>query len=237
MINLILKKTLRSRQNRFKVDVRLLTASDTLFLWGHSGSGKTTVLNMIAGITVPEKGTVQIDDEIWFNSESKTNLPVPKRDIGYLFQDYRLFDHMNVAQNVAYAMKRKDLAYLGFLLDATGLSPFRESDVSKISGGQKQRVALARALARKPRLMLLDEPFSSLDFSRKQKLIEIYQSLQKKLKFKSIIVTHTIREAVLMNGAIAEIADGRIIALQEPSHNAIPIAPHCRLLKTLGKVY
>jgi molybdate transport system ATP-binding protein len=236
MILLSLEKTLKSRGTYFNIDIHISTSSDTLFLWGHSGAGKTTILNMIAGISVPDRGRIQIDDDIWFDAETHTNLPIQKRSIGYLFQDHRLFTNMTVEQNVAYPMRQKDSGYINFLLDVTGLSRFRSSDVSKLSGGQKQRVALARAFARKPALVLLDEPFSSLDFPRRQALIEIYQSLRHDFGFKSIIVTHTIREAILMNGAIAEISDGRVTAQKDPPLKAVSVVPDCRLLKAIDLV-
>ena len=233
MIFLCLKKTLKSRHQSFTVDIRISTASDTLFLWGHSGAGKSTILNMIAGISIPDEGKIQIGDAVWFDTETHTNLQVQKRNIGYLFQDHRLFANMTVEQNVAYPMTRKDKDFVAFLLDATGLSPFRAGRVAALSGGQRQRVALARALARKPGLVLLDEPFSSLDFPRRQALIDVYQSLKQALGFRSVIVTHTIREAVQMNGAIVEISDGRVTAHKEPRPGAVPVVPHCRLLKEI----
>ena len=235
MIALTVYKTLKHRHNAFDIDIRLTTPSDTLFLWGPSGAGKTTILNMVAGICTPERGTVRIGDAVWFDSRTGINLPIQKRHIGYLFQDYRLFTNMTVEQNIAYPMRHKDRAYHHFLLDATGLSDLRKCGIITLSGGQKQRVALARALARKPSLLLLDEPFSSLDLPRREALIDIYQSLQRDLGFKSIIVTHTIREAVLMNGAVAELCDGRLSSCREPPHHTPPVARYCRLVNEMKR--
>ncbi|MBN1501858.1 MAG: ATP-binding cassette domain-containing protein [Spirochaetes bacterium] len=236
MIELKLKKNLVHGKSVFALNVDMSTSAETLFLVGHSGSGKTTILNMIAGLLTPDSGLICIDNRILFDSKLRICLPACRRKAGYLFQDNRLFRHMNVEQNISYAAGKKDRDFIGILIETAGLGEIKNYPVSKLSGGQKQRVALARALAVRPDILLLDEPFSSLDFERTQDLIRLYKNLRSLLRFKSIIVTHTVREALLLEGDIAEIKNGKCISLITPEKDIRNNIGYCSLLRKLNMV-
>ncbi|MDZ4378071.1 MAG: ABC transporter ATP-binding protein, partial [Xanthomonadaceae bacterium] len=140
-----------------------VAAGETVAIVGASGAGKSTLLRMLAGLSQPNSGRIVVDGEPWFDSAKKINLPPQQRAIGFVFQDYALFSNLTVRQNVAYAADKGQASWVVRLLAMTGLTELQDSLPARLSGGQKQRVALARALARKPKLLLLDEPLSALD--------------------------------------------------------------------------
>ena len=146
-----------------KMNVRIPENQITC-ITGHSGAGKTTLLRMIAGLTRPDKGIIQIGEIVVFDSLQKINIPPQKRNIGFMFQDYALFPNMTVEGNIAFAQSgKKDKDQINRLIEIFGLEALRKQKPNKLSGGQKQRVALARALARKANILLLDEPLSAID--------------------------------------------------------------------------
>ena len=146
-------------------------------IYGESGSGKTTILRLIAGLSKPDSGLIQSSDEIFFNSELNINIEVQKRNIGFVFQDYALFPNMTVEENILFALtnkfeKKEKASYIDQLMTIMEINNLVKKYPHQISGGQKQRVALARALARKPKILLLDEPLSALDNAMRAKLQE-----------------------------------------------------------------
>ena len=163
---------IRKRLGRFQLDVQFQTGLETMALLGASGSGKSVTLRCIAGIMTPDEGRIVLDGVTLFDSARKINLPTQQRQVGYLFQQYALFPHMTVRQNIACAvrdMRQRDPA------TTRKLRQFQLEDVadhrpSQLSGGQQQRTALARILAASPRAILLDEPFSALDSALKEQL-------------------------------------------------------------------
>lgn len=133
---------------------------------GRSGAGKSTVLNVLAGLTMPDRGRITLGDEVWLDRAKSIEVPVHHRRLAYVFQNLALFPHMSALHNVMYGMPEKSPAKAQALLDRVGVGTLGRRRPRTFSGGEAQRVALARALARSPKLVLLDEPFSSLDRGR-----------------------------------------------------------------------
>ena len=148
-----------------------LPENQLICISGPSGIGKTTLLRMIAGLTKPDRGIIQVGDRIFYDSLNNINLSTQKRNIGFMFQDYALFPNMTVEENISFAQNKvKDKAWVDTLIKSYGLDALRNQKPDKLSGGQKQRTALARTLAKKADLLLLDEPLSSVDSTMRIKL-------------------------------------------------------------------
>lgn len=183
-------------------------AEELLALIGPSGSGKTTVIRMIAGLEKPDEGYISYGDEIWFDSLQKINVSPQKRRLGYVFQDYTLFPHLTLRENVAFAAS--DRKHADDLLCLFGISHLRDRKPGRVSGGERQRCAICQALARNPRVLLLDEPFSALDFLTRRKLKQEIKLLKKEITAPIIYVTHDIQEAFALADEILPVVDGRI---------------------------
>ncbi|MDB5061660.1 MAG: molybdenum transporter ATP-binding protein [Mucilaginibacter sp.] len=158
---------------------------------GPSGAGKTTFIKMIAGLITPDKGSI-IANEIWFDSRQKINLTPQQRNTGFVFQDYALFPNMTVKQHLEYATN--DAQWIARLLNIGKLDTFTNHKPGHLSGGQQQRLAILRALAIKPKLLLMDEPFSALDIKMKAKLITDLQVFFKEIGATVLIVSHNPQE-------------------------------------------
>jgi molybdate transport system ATP-binding protein len=189
-------------------DLRIpLDRAPVTVLFGASGSGKTTLLRMIAGLEQPDAGSIVFRERPWFDAARAIHLPPQKRRAGFLFQDYALFPHLTVAENVAYAASRETARQL---LDTFGLAELGSSMPRAISGGQQQRVALARALAAQPALLLLDEPLSALDSATRSRTRYELRRMLLTGGVPSIVVTHDRMEAVALGDWMAVMVDGRI---------------------------
>ncbi|NTW48787.1 MAG: ATP-binding cassette domain-containing protein, partial [Chlorobiales bacterium] len=151
MIDINIEKDLIGADGKFQLQVSFkVDKNEFLCLFGKSGSGKTTILRSLAGLETPDKGTIKVGNDVWFDSEKKINLPVQRRRIGFVFQNYSLFPNMTVAENLGYAMDKKDKAKISDLLETVELTELKDRYPATLSGGQQQRVAVARALARDP---------------------------------------------------------------------------------------
>ena len=177
--------------NTFKLSADFTVQRGEFFsLVGPSGCGKTTLLRLIAGLEKPERG------QLVLAGREITGLPPAKRRIGMVFQDYALFPHLNVGQNIAYGLKlqklpRKEInSRVEELLELFALNGLEKRDVHRLSGGERQRVALARALAPRPLVLLMDEPFSALDYELRRRLRGELKELQSRLGFTALFVTH-----------------------------------------------
>jgi sulfate transport system ATP-binding protein len=185
-------------------------------LLGPSGSGKSTVLRMIAGLERPDRG------RIWVAGDELTNKTVQERRLGFVFQHYALFRHMTVRQNVSFGLsvrhepKPDQQTRVDELLELVGLAPFGERYPDQLSGGQRQRVALARALAPRPKVLLLDEPFGSLDARVRQELRRWLDSLHRELGVTSLLVTHDQEEALELANHVVVMNAGRIEQIGTP---------------------
>jgi iron(III) transport system ATP-binding protein len=189
-----------------------LAAGDICCLLGPSGCGKSTILRAIAGFESIKDGRIELD-QIEISSPTKVLAP-EKRSIGMVFQDYALFPHLNIRQNIEFGLSRKSKvernARVTELMDLVDLEGYEDRYPHELSGGQQQRVALARALAPKPSLLLLDEPFSNLDAELRTRLGVDIRNILKELKISAILVTHDQKEAFAMADHIGVIEQGRI---------------------------
>ena len=177
-------------------------------LLGPSGCGKTTLLRMIAGFETPDRGRISINGQTVF--DRGTNVCPEKRDTGMVFQDYALFPHLTVMQNIAFGPAKKNRKGLDQLIDITGLSGSENRYPHELSGGQQQRVALARALAPRPALLLMDEPFSNLDISLRESLSEEVRCILNEFGTTGLLVTHNQHEAFAMADKIGVMKHGKL---------------------------
>ena len=184
-------------------------------LFGPSGSGKTTMLRCLAGLEHPEEGTIRFDSEVWFDSGIKNSVPSKKRNIGFVPQDYALFPHLTVAANIGYGLHGQSAAEnksrVSEIVHWLGLVGLETRLPHELSSGQQQRVALARAVARKPRLLLLDEPLSALDTPMRQRLRGELRSQLLQLGIPTILVTHDRLEAMALGDQLVVLDQGRML--------------------------
>lgn len=176
-------------------------------LLGSSGSGKTTVLNLIAGFLRPTKGRIIL------NGKEITDLPARKRGVGFVFQDYALFPHMNVEKNISYGIKsgtRRSREVVRDLLGSVGLKGYGKRSISELSGGEKQRVALARTLAYDPKIVLLDEPLSALDARLREELRGDVRNILKEKDVTALYVTHDQMESISISDTVHFLKNGKI---------------------------
>ena len=208
-INVDITLALKSRGSCFKLNAAFKTDDDFLVIQGPSGSGKSLTLKCMAGILRPDEGRIVVGDKVFFDSNEGVDLPARMRGAGCLFQDYALFPHMEVRQNVAFGLKRlgrklsieeqSRIEYLLELFHISGKATMRPRD---LSGGQRQRVALARALVINPDILLLDEPFSALDRPLRKELREELKTIQSVFNIPVVLVTHDPEDAEFFGGAI-----------------------------------
>ena len=193
-----------------------INKGEIVALFGPSGEGKTTILRMIAGLTNPDKGTIKYGDEVWFDKSKKINSKPQNRNIGMMFQDYALFPNMTVAENIQFAQTIPNKKEVDDLIELFGLGGFAKQSCLKLSGGQKQRVALARALARKPKVLLLDEPFSSLDYWMRISLQNEIKKAQQFYPMAMIMVSHDPADIVNLADRMIWIEKGNVFCEGKP---------------------
>lgn len=205
----LLKASFTKRFPGFDLALDLSLSPGITALMGPSGSGKTTAIRCIAGLARPEGGIIRWGDAFWQDAARGVFVPVQERQIGFVFKEFALFPHMSVWENVRYGAKRD--AWAKELLEVLAVDSLRDRRPTELSAGQQQRVAIARAIASEPRLLLMDEPFSSLDPPLKRHLLAEFARLVRRIGLPTLVVTHALDEASALADELAVMADGRIL--------------------------
>jgi len=211
---------LRTVRGRFSLDVSFVCPARGLSaIFGPSGSGKTTILRCIAGLERIDDGYVRCGDEVWQDADSNRFLPAHRRGVGYVFQEADLFSHLSVRGNLEYAAKRAPERRVasGDVVEWLGLSRLMERGTERLSGGERQRVAVARALLSSPRLLLMDEPLSSLDEVNRAEILPYFQSLPSHLEVPILYVSHSLAEVGRLADHLIWLVDGRVRAAGPPA--------------------
>ena len=190
-----------------------------LAIYGPSGAGKTTLLRILAGLTAADSGFIEVEGETWLDSDRRINLPTRRRSIGFVFQDFALFPNLTVRQQLEFALPdAKNKAFVTELLSLMELEEFHNLKPALLSGGQQQRVALARAIARRPRLLLLDEPLSALDDEMRNKLQDYILRVHRHYKLTTMLVSHYLPEVLRLADEAIILENGKITAQGNPSN-------------------
>ncbi len=207
-------------QDSFLLDIDFEVGDEMVVLFGRSGSGKTTTLRCIAGLEKPDDGIISVNGQVYYDRKSGINLQPQYRKPGYVFQNYALFPHMDVKQNIVYGLKgwgkEQKEERMHEMLQLLHIEGLEHRYPSQLSGGQKQRVALARALAPKPGILLLDEPFSALDMVVRMRLRERIKVIQKELGIPVIFITHSPDEAFSLADRVVVLHEGEVHQIGSP---------------------
>jgi len=217
-LDVSLRKKMQHQHHGFTLDVAFSASARRIVIQGPSGAGKSMTLRALAGLVAPDEGKIVLNDEVLFDSAADISMSSRERQVSYLFQDYALFPHLTVRQNVAFSLVKglfnparnawRDET--DYWLDKMHMSAYADRYPEQLSGGQKQRVALARALASRPRLLLLDEPFSALDTHLRQHLRQEICQLQSQLQFPLILVTHDPTDVETFGDLVLHVHNGSI---------------------------
>jgi molybdate transport system ATP-binding protein len=212
---------IRHRQGDFSLDVTFAAEGGVTALFGASGSGKTSILRILGGLTRPDDGKIALDGDMLLDTERRLFVPAHRRRSGYVFQEPRLFPHLSVHQNLTYgrwfARRAGPSADLDRILEMLGISHLLERRPATLSGGEKQRVSIGRALLSSPRLLLMDEPLSALDEARKAEILPYLERLRDELDLPILYVSHSVSEVARLADRVVVLADGRVQAVGSAS--------------------
>jgi molybdate transport system ATP-binding protein len=223
----------RKRRDNFTLDVAIEVASPgVVALFGRSGCGKTTLVNILAGLLDADEARIEIDGVVLEDSTARSRVPAEKRRIGYVFQDARLFPHLGVQGNLRYAERRAPAGSSRItssqVVQLLGLQPLLQRRVHELSGGERQRVALARALLSQPRLLLLDEPLASLDAARREEVLPYLEKLRDELAIPIVYVSHQFEEVLRLATHVVLMDRGRVVG--QGGLDAISLHPEFRAI-------
>jgi len=227
-----LSVAIRHQLGALTMDVAFESQGGLTAIFGSSGSGKTSVINVIAGLIQPRFARIILDDLVLEDTERNISVPVHKRRIGYVFQEARLFPHLTVAQNLAFGRwfspEAERYAKRDQVIDLLGLGSLLQRKPAGLSGGEKQRVAIGRALLASPRLLLMDEPLASLDQPRKAEIMPFIERLRDELHIPILYVSHSINEVMRLANTVAVLNAGKLVAFGP----AAEVAQHLDLLQS-----
>ncbi|WP_421694790.1 molybdenum ABC transporter ATP-binding protein [Aestuariivirga sp.] len=206
----------RHRLGSFSLEVSFESLQGLTAVFGASGCGKTSLVNVIAGLLKPDHARIKVGDTTLIDTEAGINLSPPRRRIGYVFQDARLFPHMTVESNLAYGEwftpRAERYAARGKIVELLGIGHLLKRRPRDLSGGEKQRVAIGRALLASPRLLLMDEPLASLDAARKAEIMPYLERLRDELRIPIVYVSHSVAEVMRLANDVAVLSQGRLAA-------------------------
>jgi molybdate transport system ATP-binding protein len=223
----MLRVDVSKRLGDFSIEASFASEGRVTGLFGASGAGKTSLVNMIAGLLRPDRGIISVDGETLDETSAQTHVPVHRRRIGYVFQDARLFPHLDVRQNLDYGRRMNRLAEDGAqqrrVTDLLDIGNLLDRRPGRLSGGERQRVALGRALLSQPRLLLLDEPLGSLDAERKEEILPYLVRLRDEARVPMVYVSHDASEMRQLATQIVMLEHGRVAAFG--GSEIFPITP------------
>jgi molybdate transport system ATP-binding protein len=213
-----LRKKLHAASGDLLLDVDIACVEGSIIaLYGESGAGKTSILRMIAGLLRPDEGVLRVREQVWYDGHAKFFLPPQNRHVGFVFQDYALFPNMSVRENIAYGIGSADPGFVDDLIATVGLENLQSKRPDMLSGGQRQRVALARAMARRPSILLLDEPFAALDTSLRLRMHELVQQVHERFKVTTLLVSHDILDVARLADVVFVLQQGKIVRQGKPA--------------------
>ena len=196
----------------FTLDVAFTAPGGITALFGRSGAGKTTIVKAVAGLLRPERGRIAVDGEVLFDRDAGLSVPPHRRRIGYVFQDGRLFPHLSVRGNLAYGRRRgAPTAEVARVVELLGIGALLDRRPGRLSGGEAQRVAIGRALLSQPRLLLMDEPLSSLDEPRRAEILPYLERLRDETRIPILYVSHTLAEVARLATTVVALQAGRVV--------------------------
>ena len=213
----MLEVDIEHRLGAFELDIHFRSGRGLTALFGRSGAGKTSIVNVIAGLVRPERGRIVVDGSVLIDTERGIRVPAHRRRVGYVFQEDRLFPHLTVRQNLLFgrwfAIGSTPAARLDDVVDLLGIGALLDRRPARLSGGEKQRVAIGRALLAGPRLLLMDEPLASLDVPRKDEILPYIERLRDQAGVPIVYVSHAVAEVTRLASTIVLISDGRVRAV------------------------
>jgi molybdate transport system ATP-binding protein len=213
----MLEVDIEHRLAAFELDVHFRTGRGLTALFGRSGSGKTSIVNAIAGLLRPERGRIVVDGSVLVDTERGVRTPAHRRRVGYVFQEGRLFPHLSVRQNLLFgrwfAADSASSSRLDDVVELLGIGPLLDRRPGRLSGGEKQRVAIGRALLARPLLLLMDEPLASLDMRRKDEILPYLERLRDHSSVPIVYVSHSVAEVTRLATTIVLISDGQVRAV------------------------
>lgn len=228
----MLSVQLHKRRGDFGLNLQIESSEGgVIALFGPSGCGKSTAIHLIAGLLTPDQGRIQVEEQVLFETAQGINVSAERRRIGYVFQDARLFPHLNVLGNLRYGLKRATAAMqidFDTVIELLGIGALLSRRPQQLSGGEKQRVAIGRALLSQPRLLLLDEPLASLDAARREEVLPYLERLRDFLRIPMIYVSHQFEEVLRLANHVVLMNQGSCLA--QGTMSAISLHPALRTL-------